>query len=122
MTISFDQREAEALFEHAVGIRRAVAERPTPRAAGAGELRCYSFWRRWPRRAPGGLATNAFGQAPMLWHERPFMGGPFDPVQVDRHVERLIKYLAVEADATADQQAKFVPLPPRRHNVAVLVW
>jgi Spy/CpxP family protein refolding chaperone len=63
----------------------------------------------------GGVATNAFGQAPMLWHVRPFvggsfMGGPFDPAQVDRHVERTIKHLAVEADATADQQAKLVAI------------
>src|SRR5215470_5576243 len=60
----------------------------------------------------GGLATNAFGQG-MLWHARPFMGGPFmsdpfDPAQVDRHIERVIKHLAVEADATADQQTKLV--------------
>jgi hypothetical protein len=42
----------------------------------------------------GRLATNAFSQAAILWHLRPFMGGPFDPVQVDRHVERVIKRLA----------------------------
>jgi periplasmic protein CpxP/Spy len=62
----------------------------------------------------GGIATNAFGQAPMLWHVRPFMGGPFggplDPAQVDRHVERAIKHLVVEADATADQQTKLVAI------------
>src|SRR4029077_14263192 len=45
-------------------------------------------------------------QAAPMWHMRPFMGGPFDPAQVDRHVERVMKHLAVEADATADQQAK----------------
>jgi periplasmic protein CpxP/Spy len=63
----------------------------------------------------GGLATSAFGQGEMPWHARPFMGGPFmgdpfDPAQVDRHVERMIKHLAVEADATADQQAKLVAI------------
>ena len=58
----------------------------------------------------GGLATNAFGQAPMPWHVRPFMGAPFDPAQVDRHIERVIKHLAVEADASADQQAKLVDI------------
>ena len=62
----------------------------------------------------GGLATSAFGQGPM-WPMRPFMGGPFmgdpfDPAQVDRHVERVIKHLAVEADATADQQTKLVAI------------
>ena len=58
----------------------------------------------------GGLVTNAFGQAPGLWHARPFMGGSFDPAQVDRHVERMIKHVAVEADASADQQAKLVAI------------
>ena len=63
----------------------------------------------------GGLATNAFGQGATLWHARPFMGGPFmsdpfDPAQVDRHVERVIKHLAVEADASAEQQAKLVTI------------
>jgi periplasmic protein CpxP/Spy len=62
----------------------------------------------------GGLATNAFGQG-MPWHVRPFMGGPFmgdpfDPAQVDRRVERMIKHLSVEADATADQQTKLVAI------------
>jgi periplasmic protein CpxP/Spy len=62
----------------------------------------------------GGLATNAFGQG-MPWHGRPFMGGGFmgdrfDPAQVDRYVERAIKHLAVEADATADQQTKLVDI------------
>jgi periplasmic protein CpxP/Spy len=58
----------------------------------------------------GGLVTNAFGQVPAMWHAHSFMGGPFDPAQVDRRVERMIKHLAVEADATADQQAKLVTI------------
>jgi protein CpxP len=62
----------------------------------------------------GGLATTAFGQGPM-WHARPFMGGPFmgdpfDPAQIDRRVERMIKHLAVEADASAEQQMKLVAI------------
>jgi len=61
----------------------------------------------------GGLATDALGQG-MPWHARPFMGAfagdPFDPAQVDRHVERIIKHLSVEADATADQQTKLVAI------------
>jgi protein CpxP len=62
----------------------------------------------------GGLATTALGQGAM-WHARPFMGGPlmgdpFDPAQVDRRVERMIKHLAVEADASADQETKLVAI------------
>src|SRR5262245_15541520 len=57
----------------------------------------------------GGVATNACGQGPM-WHMRPFMGDAFDPAQIDRRVERVIKHLAVEADATAEQQTKLVAI------------
>lgn len=57
----------------------------------------------------GGLATTAFGQGAM-WHMRPFMGDPLDPAQIDHRVERMIKHLAVEADANADQQAKLIAI------------
>jgi Spy/CpxP family protein refolding chaperone len=87
---------------------------PTPRAGGRGRVALLLILAVLAGAIAGGLATNAFGQAPMLWHVRPFMGGPFggsfDPAQVDRHVERVIKHLAVEADATADQQAKLVAI------------
>jgi hypothetical protein len=45
----------------------------------------------------GGLATNAFCQAAILWHSRPFTGGPFDPARVDRNVERVIKHLTTSS-------------------------
>ena len=89
--------------------------RPTPRAGGRGRVALLLILAALAGAIAGGLTTNAFGQAPMLWHVRPFMGGPlmgrsFDPAQVDRHIERVIKHLAVEADATADQQAKLVAI------------
>src|SRR5437879_1463534 len=55
----------------------------------------------------GGVITTAFGQAPGLMYMHSFAGGSFDPAQ---RVERAIKHLAVEADATPDQQAKLVAI------------
>jgi periplasmic protein CpxP/Spy len=82
--------------------------RPTPGAGGRGRVALLLILAALAG-AIAGLGTNAFGQAPMAWHG-PFMGGPFDPTQVDRHVERMIKHLAIEADATPDQQAKLVAI------------
>jgi periplasmic protein CpxP/Spy len=60
--------------------------------------------------AVGGLVTDACGQSPRLWQAVGMIDGPIDPTAIDRHVERMIKHLAVEADATADQQAKLVTI------------
>jgi periplasmic protein CpxP/Spy len=87
-----------------------IDPRATPRAAGRGRVAVLLILAALAGATAGGFATNAFGQGPMLWHARPFMEGPFDPAQVDEHVERMIKHLAVEADATADQQAKLVAI------------
>jgi periplasmic protein CpxP/Spy len=87
-----------------------IDPRATPRTGGRGRVAVLLILAALAGASVGGLVTNAFGQAPMLWHERPFMGGPLDPAQVDQHVERLIKHLAVEADATADQQSKLVAI------------
>ncbi len=58
----------------------------------------------------GSLGTKAFGQGAGYGPPMGFFGGPIDPVQADRMVERMIKHLAVEADATADQQTKLVAI------------
>jgi Spy/CpxP family protein refolding chaperone len=55
----------------------------------------------------GGLFTVAFGQPSGPWHMGA-MDGPFDPARAVAHVDRAIKHLAIEADATADQQTKLV--------------
>jgi len=59
--------------------------RPTPRPGQRGRVALLLVLAALAG-AIAGLATDAFGQAPMLWHARPFMGGPFDPAQVDRHI------------------------------------
>jgi periplasmic protein CpxP/Spy len=60
--------------------------------------------------AIGWFATNAFGQAPGPWSVTQMLDRPIDPTMIDRHVERMMKHIAVEADATAEQQAKLVTI------------
>ena len=56
----------------------------------------------------GNMLTTAFGQgfAWHAWHEGAFMGGPLTPAQIDDRIDRMTKHMAIELDASADQQAK----------------
>ena len=56
----------------------------------------------------GKMLTTAFGQgfAWHAWHDRAFMGGPLTPAQIDDRIDRMTKHMAIELDASADQQAK----------------
>jgi protein CpxP len=58
----------------------------------------------------GNLLSTAFGQGfpwqQHNWGGRGFMGGPLTPAQVDDRIDRMTKHMAIELDATADQQAK----------------
>lgn len=44
------------------------------------------------------------------WHRGGFMGGSFDPAKVDEHLERMLKHLYVEIDASDEQQRKIAPI------------
>jgi Spy/CpxP family protein refolding chaperone len=57
----------------------------------------------------GGLATTAFGQGPPFayWHGG-FRGGWMDSGNLDQHIERGIKHLAIEIDASKEQQDKLI--------------
>ena len=66
----------------------------------------------------GNMLSTAFGQgfAWHAWHQDgmmgggmmggAFMGGPLTPAQIDDRIDRMTKHMAIELDATADQQAK----------------
>jgi protein CpxP len=60
----------------------------------------------------GNLLTTAFGQgfAWQAWHNGGFaggfMGGPLTPAQIDDRIDKATKHLAIELDASADQQMK----------------
>ena len=74
--------------------------------------------RRWLRRAAVagalvvvagvGLATLAHGHG--RWHRGGLMGGPVDPARLDEHVDRMLKHLYVEVDATEAQKQALAPI------------
>ena len=58
----------------------------------------------------GNLLSKAFGQGDgwhhIAWHDGGMFGGPLSPAQIDDRIDRMTKHMAIEIDATADQQAK----------------
>ena len=40
------------------------------------------------------------------WRHAGFMGGPLSPAQIDERIDRMTKHMAIELDATPEQQAK----------------
>ncbi|HEY2228335.1 MAG TPA: periplasmic heavy metal sensor [Xanthobacteraceae bacterium] len=56
----------------------------------------------------GNMLSTAFGQgfAWHTWHDGAFMGGPLTPAQIDDRIDRMTKHMAIELDASTDQQAK----------------
>jgi Spy/CpxP family protein refolding chaperone len=69
--------------------------------------------RRWLKRGAlgmlaaglaGGIGFKAFA------HRDGFMRGPFDPAQLDARLERMLKHLYVEIDATDAQKEKLAPI------------
>jgi Spy/CpxP family protein refolding chaperone len=61
----------------------------------------------------GAAVTTAFSQGPgfghglmsVHWHGH-FMGGPLDPAQIEDRADRMVRHVAIEIDATTDQQDK----------------
>jgi Spy/CpxP family protein refolding chaperone len=58
----------------------------------------------------GVFATAAFsgGYGPGFggWHGRGFMLGNMDPAQIEDRADRMVRHLAIEVDATAEQQER----------------
>jgi periplasmic protein CpxP/Spy len=61
----------------------------------------------------GATAANAFDgygpggwRGPGPWHGRGFMMRPFDPAQAAERADHMVRHLAVEVDATAEQEQK----------------
>jgi Spy/CpxP family protein refolding chaperone len=44
------------------------------------------------------------------WHRGGFMAGPLDAAAVDEHLERMLKHLYVEIDATDEQKQRLAPI------------
>jgi Spy/CpxP family protein refolding chaperone len=56
----------------------------------------------------GNMLTTAFGQgyAWHAWRDGAFIGGPPTQAQIDDRIDRMTKHMAIELDASADQQGK----------------
>lgn len=68
--------------------------------------------RRWLKRGAFGLlgAAIAGGLGFKAFAHRGDGRGPLDPAQIDAHLERMLKHLYVEIDATEAQQQKLAPI------------
>jgi periplasmic protein CpxP/Spy len=58
----------------------------------------------------GSMLSTAFGQGPgwhhVSWHRGGMFGGSMTPAQIDDRIDRATKHMAIELDATTDQQVK----------------
>jgi Spy/CpxP family protein refolding chaperone len=58
----------------------------------------------------GSMLSTAFGQGyswhRISWHDRGLFGGSLTPAQLDDRIDRMTKHMAIELDATQDQQVK----------------
>jgi len=63
-----------------------------------------------------GLTALAYGQGPGGWHRGGFMhhggfrGAHLDPARLDEHLDRMLKHLYVEVDATDAQKQQLAPI------------
>jgi Spy/CpxP family protein refolding chaperone len=58
-----------------------------------------------------GIGFKAFGQGGFGGcRGGGFMAGPLDPAKVDEHLERMLKHLYVEIDATEEQKQRLAPI------------
>src|ERR1700732_5104778 len=62
----------------------------------------------------GNMLSTAFGQG-LGWHHGGWrdggvFGGPLSPAQIDDRIDRMTKHMAIELDATADQQGKIAAI------------
>src|ERR1700732_5583398 len=66
----------------------------------------------------GKMLTTAFGQgfAWHAWHDGAFMSGPLTPAQIDDRIDRMTKHMAIELDASAEQQAQVARLAKETAN------
>jgi len=57
-----------------------------------------------------GLTALAYGHGPGGWHRGGFMGAHLDPAKLDEHLDRMLKHLYVEVDATDAQKQQLAPI------------
>jgi periplasmic protein CpxP/Spy len=57
-----------------------------------------------------GIGIKAFAHSYGGWHRGGFMGAAMDPATMDEHLDRMLKHLYVEIDATATQKQQLAPI------------
>lgn len=57
-----------------------------------------------------GLTAFAYGHGGGGWHRGAFMGAHLDPAKLDAHLDRMLKHLYVEVDATDAQKQQLGPI------------
>ena len=58
-----------------------------------------------------GIGFKAFAQGGGCgWHRCGYAAGPLDPAAVDEHIDRALKHLYVEIDATEEQKQRLAPI------------
>jgi len=78
-----------------------------PRRRSRGRTAFYAVLIAGASALTGAVAANAFGgYGPGGWHGRGFMTRPFDPAQAAERADHMVRHLAVEVDATAEQEQK----------------
>jgi Spy/CpxP family protein refolding chaperone len=60
----------------------------------------------------GSMLSMAFGQgfAHFAWQRDGLFSGPLSQAQIDDRIDRMTKHMAIELDATSDQQAKIAAI------------
>jgi len=60
----------------------------------------------------GGIGVKAFAHGgPGGWHRGGgYMGGPIDPAQMEARVDRMLKHMYIDIDATEEQKRKIDPI------------
>ena len=62
----------------------------------------------------GSMLSTAFGQGAgwhrISWRDNGVFGGSLTPAQIDDRIDRMTKHMAIELDATQDQQVKLATI------------
>ena len=89
---------------------------PQPSTSGGDNPRRRFFWRAAIATVIAGLAavigTRAFAHDGGFcgWQRGGFMGAALDPARLDEHLDRVLKHLYVEIDATDAQKQQLAPI------------
>ena len=87
-----------------------------PSSSGGDNPRRRFFWRAASATVIAGLATGigtrafAYGGGFCGWQRGGFMGAVLDPATLDAHLDRALKHLYIEIDATDAQKQQLAPI------------